>query len=112
MPQVFYSPRGSLLAVDEHPVFPCIAAELYGKWSGLYKVHHDGRVERASMDMDKVHEIEETGDWVYGDHIFNPKHIRKVFDCHIDSRSWELIVGRYAIRHGAMERQFPEFQET
>jgi hypothetical protein len=111
MARIILSPRGSQLVLDECPTFPCIAAELYGKWSGLYKVHPNGTVERAQMDMAKVREIEETGDWVYGDHIFNPKHIRKVFDCPIDSRSWELIVGRFAIRHGAMERQFPEFQE-
>ena len=111
MARIILSPREHQLALHECPTFPCIAAELYGKWSGLYKVLPNGTVEYASMDMAKVREIEETGDWVYGDHILNPKHIRKVFDCPIDSRSWELIVGRFAIRHGAMERQFPEFQE-
>ena len=103
------STRGIPLALDSHPSFPCLAVEMYCKWYSLYLVQ--GTMDCATITpwQPSIADEEASGSWIMGDHIFNPRTLRKVQKpAPIDSRSWELIVGRYATV--CLEREFPEMQ--
>ena len=104
------STRGIPLALDSTSSFPCLAVEMYCKWYSLYLVQgtmHCATVTPWLPDP----KLEDTlGSWIFGDHIFNPRTLRLVRKpAPIDSRSWELIVGRYVTV--ALEQQFPDMQE-
>lgn len=112
----YVSTRGIPLAVCNNgtPSFPFIAVELYPKWYGAYLVEGDAlchTVTQWGPDSRDLDAIESRGEWVFADHVWNPKHLRKLIPkgVHMDGRSWELIVGRYVTV--CLEREFPDFQD-
>ena len=120
----YFSTRGIPLAVaaDADWRRPFIAVESYGKWNGAYLVgaylvEPDAEGGSATVtqwhpDPKAVAALEREGEWVFADHIWNPKHLRNLIPdgVHMDPISWELVVGRYCHATHAMERAFPEFQ--
>lgn len=113
---LYHSTRGIPLAVcaNGRPLFPFIAVEMYPKWYGAYLVQGTPTCHTGTQwfpDSKAVEAIEAEGEWVFADHVWNPKHLRKLVPkgVHMDRRSWELIVGRYVTV--CLEREFPDFQD-
>ena len=109
---IIVSTRGIPLALDNPPSFPCLAVEMYCKWYGLYLVQ--GSLSSCTVmawrpDTKDEAAANARGSWIFGDHVFNPAELRKITKpAPIDSRSWELIVGRYVTDY--LEDKFPEMQ--
>ena len=114
--QVYLSTRGIPLAVctNGKPSFPFLAVELYPKWYGAYLVQGTPSCHTTTPwmpDRKAVEALEAQGEWVFADHVWNPKHLRKLIPkgVSMDGRSWELIIGRYVTL--ILEREFPDFQD-
>ena len=96
------SERGIPLMLQESPHRPTLTAEDYQKWYSLYLVEPGGksRPYLQSEDYDVV--VDEFEGSAWGDHIVNPDFVRflaKRKGLEIDSRSYEVIVGRWVMQY-------------
>ena len=82
---------------------PTLTVENYCKWYALYLVHPDGKVTTVDAEVyERVSRKTNGLITIWGDHVINPlafKLVGELLGAHVDSRSMEMVIGRWEIEH-------------
>lgn len=79
---------------NEHLDCPVLTIENAAKWTALYLIHLNGRVERIDFPT----ETPAVGEMPFLDHVPNPLSVKKLADQNawvLDTAAFEMIIGRW-----------------